>query len=122
MNDPHDPRPILAVGTDLIFETKIRSTAATLGIPVLVARSTQALAQHLESAHPCLILMDLNATGLDAAAAVAMACGHPTQPRVVAYGSHVDQALADAARKAGAHEVLPRSRFSAELPRILSTS
>ena len=34
----------------------------------------------------------------------------------VAYGSHVDKDRLDAARAAGCDEVLPRSRFSSELP------
>jgi len=37
----------------------------------------------------------------------------------VAYGSHVDKARLDAARAAGCDEVLPRSKFSAELPDLL---
>jgi hypothetical protein len=41
---------------------------------------------------------------------------------VVAYVSHVNQDLADAARLAGADEVLPRSRFVQVLPDLLSAA
>ena len=37
----------------------------------------------------------------------------------MAYGSHVDKARLDQARAAGCDEVLPRSKFSTELPDLL---
>jgi hypothetical protein len=37
----------------------------------------------------------------------------------VAFGSHVDKARLDQARAAGCDEVLPRSKFSGELPELL---
>ncbi|HEY5727136.1 MAG TPA: hypothetical protein VIV08_00850, partial [Acidimicrobiia bacterium] len=40
--------------------------------------------------------------------------------KVVAFGPHVDAAALDAATEAGAAESLPRSRFFARLPRLLS--
>jgi hypothetical protein len=40
--------------------------------------------------------------------------------RVVAFGSHVDTDLLDAARMAGVDEVLPRSVFFRRLPEVLS--
>jgi hypothetical protein len=41
---------------------------------------------------------------------------------VVGFGSHVEAELLAAARAAGCREVLPRSRFFRELPRLLGTS
>jgi len=38
---------------------------------------------------------------------------------VIAFGSHVDKARLDEARAAGCDEVMPRSRFSSELPALL---
>jgi hypothetical protein len=43
-----------------------------------------------------------------------------TGARVIAFGSHVDRDTLDAARAAGCTEVLPRSRFFADLPSLLS--
>jgi len=40
--------------------------------------------------------------------------------RIVAFGSHVDTALLEAARAAGVDEVLPRSAFFRRLPEVLS--
>ena len=40
--------------------------------------------------------------------------------RVVAFGSHVDRELLDAARAAGCEEVLPRSQFFSRLRELLA--
>lgn len=39
--------------------------------------------------------------------------------RIVGFGAHVEADLLDAARAAGAHDVLPRSRFFANLDTVL---
>lgn len=62
-----------------------------------------------------VVVVDLGRRGaLDALAAI-VASG----VRVVAFGSHVDHALLDAARAAGVDEVLPRSRFFATAAELL---
>ena len=38
---------------------------------------------------------------------------------MIAFGSHVNKARLDEARAAGCAEVLPRSKFSADLPALL---
>jgi hypothetical protein len=45
-----------------------------------------------------------------------------TRPKVIAFGAHVQTGLLEAARAAGCDEVLPRSRFSAQLPELLKES
>jgi len=64
------------------------------------------------------LIVDLNTAGVDAVAA-----GNALTPRpyVVTFVSHVDQDLAKQAADAGADQVMPRSRFTAELPQILQT-
>jgi DNA-binding NarL/FixJ family response regulator len=51
----------------------------------------------------------------DALAAIERLRAAGTGARVVAYGSHVDRALLDAAREAGADAVLARSAFFADV-------
>lgn len=109
---------VVAVLSDLIFETKIRSTAQALGIETTVVRSLAALPAELDRVHPKLLVVDLNTAGLEAVAAGNV---HAPRPFVVAYVSHVDQDLSKQAAEAGADQVLPRSRFSAELPRIMQS-
>ena len=121
MNQPGTQGAVVALLNDLIFETKIRSTAQALGIQVAVVRSVGALSEELERVQPRLLLVDLNTPGPDAVQVVATAHAHPTHPYVVAYVSHVEQDLARQAKDAGADQVMPRSRFNAELPQLLLT-
>ena len=61
------------------------------------------------------VLVDLSKSGALEALPAIVASG----TRVVAYGSHVDRTLLDAAREAGVAEVLPRSAFFTRLPSLL---
>lgn len=119
---PESPKPsVLVVINDLLFQTKIRSTAATFGVDVhCVTTEHEALAV-LDEHAPTLVIVDLNSVGEGAVEFVAMASAHPANPRVLAYVSHVDQDLAEAATAAGADQVMPRSRFNVELPTILAS-
>jgi len=125
MSEDRSTGRVVAFLNDLIFETKIRSTAQALGIETLVlrlegtvVRSLAALAAELDRVRPSLLIVDLNTAGVDAVAAGNL---HMPRPYVVAFVSHVDQDLAKQAAEAGADQVLPRSRFTIELPRILQT-
>ena len=112
---------------DLIFETKIRSTAGTIGIPVRCVRTVTELKNAIR-ATPLAVIVDLNASPDSVDVVLAAVQVPPDLPadqrpwRVTAFVSHVDQSLADAALAAGADEVLPRSRFVQELPNILGRS
>ena len=108
---------VIAVVSDLIFATKITSTAATLGVAVKVVRSLDQLSTRLSQESDALVMIDLEADGLDAESAVRLC--RESDRRVVAFGSHVRSDLLAAARDAGADEVLPRSAFTARLPDLL---
>ncbi len=118
MSEDRATGKVVAVISDLIFETKIRSTAQALGVETTVVRSLDALAAQFEGIRPSLLIVDLNTAGV---AAVAAGNVHTPRPYVVAFVSHVDQDLAKQAAEAGADQVMPRSRFTAELPRLLQT-
>lgn len=106
----------VAVVTDLIFATKIRGTAEAQGGSVRLARDAAGLAAALGEGGVRLVIVDLNADRVDAAALVRLAKAAPGSPRVVAYFSHVQGELAKAAREAGADEVMARSSFVERLP------
>jgi DNA-binding NarL/FixJ family response regulator len=122
MDNTLSPR-IMVVCTDLIFSTKITGTAKALGQPCAVARTPEKLAELLANAPPeALLIVDLNAAGLDPLAAIQLAKAHAWPPRVVAFLSHVQADLAAAARQAGADQVLARSAFTERLPEILAAA
>ncbi len=112
----------IALVTDLIFATKIRSTAEALGERIELVRNVGSLAAAAGGGAIGQVIIDLNADGLDAAGAIAAAKGLPGRPHVIAFLSHVQTELAAAAQQAGADEVMPRSTFSARLPEIIRRS
>ena len=104
--------PVLVLVRDLMFASKIRATAQSLGAPVQMLREP---AQLNETAGGRLIV-DLNQPGvLDAA----VAWKGRTAGQVVGFVSHVDTQTIQAARQAGVDQVLPRSRFVEILPELL---
>jgi len=109
----------LVVIDDLIFETKIRSTAAELGVEVRCVKSFAEARMALDGDQPGLVIVDLNSAGGAALEVVKAGASRPQPPRILAFASHVDRELARAALDSGADQVVPRSRFSAELPRLL---
>lgn len=114
---------ICVLCSDLIFATKIRSTAESLAADVRLYSGTQRLlAGMLE--RPCaLLIVDLSAAGdpFDLIEQVNRQPPEPGQrPTILAFASHVDQSAFERAEQAGANAVWPRSRFSSQLPGLLS--
>lgn len=108
------------VSRDLIFTTKITGTARALGFRIAVAGNGALAVKTIAEAKPRVVFVDLAAGDLgkpEALLAYQAAAG-PETP-IVAFGSHVDTESLDAARGAGCREVLPRSKFSAELPELI---
>ena len=110
---------------DLVFATKIRSTAESLQLPNRPARGSQALADRLkqvddgklnEPVTAVLIDLDLADAALELVEQVKT---HDRDLPVIVFGSHVETQLLDAAKQRGADFVMPRSSFTANLPAIL---
>ncbi len=112
---------IAALVTDLIFATKIASTARSLGVEVANVRTLDQLTERLSSNHDALVLIDLEAPDLDPIHAIELCKQSEHQPRTIAFGSHVRTDLIGAARRAGADEVLARSGFVGRLPSMLQS-
>jgi DNA-binding NarL/FixJ family response regulator len=110
----------LLLSRDLIFTSKITGTARALGSQVLTAGSPALALEMIERWRPRLVLVDLAAGELVAPGSI-LAYRRAAGPETtfLVFGSHVDtEALAGAAA-AGCDPVLPRSKFSAELPALL---
>ena len=112
---------IAALVPDLIFATKIASTARSLGVEVVNVRTLDQLTERLSSNHDALVLIDLEAPDLDPIHAIELCKQSEHQPRTIAFGSHVRTDLIGAARRAGADEVLARSGFVGRLPSMLQS-
>jgi CheY-like chemotaxis protein len=120
------PRPaapaVLALVADLVFASRIRGTAATLGMDVQVVRGADELLARARAAPPRLVLVDLEARAADPAGTIARLRATPggADIPIVAFGAHVNRDAIEAARAAGATRVLARSAFVRELPGLLA--
>lgn len=103
---------VLALVRDLMFVSRITSTAKATGTAIAVIRDPAALGDQSGR----LLLVDLNLPGaLETAAAWRQA----TQAPVVGFVSHVDAQTIARARQAGLDRVMARSGFVEALPDIL---
>lgn len=108
----------ILISRDLMFTSKVTGTAHQLGLRVAVVPDCAAAAARVADSPVRGVFVDLALPDQNLAQFIA-ALPSDRRPRVVAFGSHVATAQLQAARDAGCDEVLPRSRFSAELPDLL---
>jgi CheY-like chemotaxis protein len=129
----------VALVDDLFFQAKMTETARHTGVDLKTVADCDALLREAAANPGATLLLDLNARGSKPLEALARlrelshagsdasasaqpdphAPGNSAPRRVIAFLSHVQTELADQARAAGCDEVMPRSKFTAELPRIL---
>jgi DNA-binding NarL/FixJ family response regulator len=101
---------------DLIFTSRVTTTARAKGLVVTPVRSAEEAVRRAREASPACVIVDLHTAGGDLPALlVGLREACPTMPRVVAYGSHVNKELLQAARDTGCDIVLPRSKFASGL-------
>lgn len=108
----------LYIGRDLFFSSKVTGTARQLGWEMEVAANiSDAVASCENGAYRCLFF-DLEMPQSDL---VHLMDNLPEEnrPVVIAFGAHVHTERLEAARAAGCDQVMPRSRFSSELPELL---
>ena len=113
-------RRILVVCDDLFFWARIRAAAEAGGATAVRVTDGAALEAALREGGFARVLADLDARSVDPLALAARLRELPEPPTLVAFGSHVDEALLERARLAGSDEVLPNSalhRRVAELTR-----
>jgi PleD family two-component response regulator len=112
---------ILAVLDDLMFSSKIKTTAGQLGVTVTFARSADAAIAEMRKAAPSLVILDLNNARTNPLGIVASMKEDAALASIptVGYASHVQTDVINAARQAGVGEVLARSAFTTQLADIL---
>ncbi len=113
---------ILAAVDDLMFSSRISTTARAIGAAVRFARSRDAVIEAARADPPSLLILDLNSARIEALAIVAALKADAALADVPTLGfvSHVDTAAIEAARLAGVDRVLARSAFVQQLPELLS--
>ncbi|HEY4579879.1 MAG TPA: hypothetical protein VIG89_02490 [Candidatus Acidoferrales bacterium] len=109
---------VLALVDDLFFQAKMTETARRVGVALQTVSSGDALVAAAAAQAHRLVLVDLNARQGALAAVEQLRASGNAQP-IVGFLSHVQIELAEKARAAGCQEVLPRSKFSANLAEIL---
>jgi CheY-like chemotaxis protein len=117
----YDHEVILAIVDDLLFMSKIRTTAGQLGVRVTFVRSPDAALSQMRADAPAVVILDLNNPRTDPLGTVAQMKADPALAGIptVGFVSHVQTDLIDAARRAGVDQVLARSAFTQLLPDIL---
>lgn len=115
---PSTTPPVAVIVTkDLFFGSQVTGTAATRGWPVVMAMTVEALREHLAKGAVRGVILDL--AGDFTPAEVMNVLAGEVRPKTLAFGAHVHTANLQAARDAGFDQVLPRSKFSAELISLL---
>jgi CheY-like chemotaxis protein len=111
---------VLALVDDLFFQAKLAETARHVGVALQTVSTGDALVAGATAvAPPRLLLVDLNARS-GALQAIEQLHAQGNLLPVIAFLSHVQVDLAERARAAGCQQVMPRSKFTAELAAILS--
>lgn len=113
MTDPSPEQPpVLALVRDLLFGSKITSTAKTLGTSVKIIRDPSKLPGQPGKR----LLVDLTLTGaIDAAANWQKETGH----EAIGFVGHVETAIIAAARSAGISRVVSKGQFVQILPDLV---
>ena len=111
---------VVAVLTDLIFDSRLRSTAEAIGLGYRSVRTLERLHESLDSRPRAIVIVDMEVNGISACDAIAQSIAHSAKATVIAYYPHVQTELRQQAVDAGADMILPRSRFSAEITDILA--
>jgi CheY-like chemotaxis protein len=109
---------VLVLIDDLFFQAKLSETARHVGVTLQTVSNGDAMVSAAAANPPRLLVVDLNARGgpLEALQRLQSTGNHLP---VIAFLSHVQTELAEKARAAGCQQVMPRSKFTAELAAIL---
>jgi len=112
--------------SDLIFATKIRSTAEVLRVESRPARNTDMLRARLDQVddgkvnEPVTgVMIDLE-MGEHAFEMIKLASMHEAKPMVIAFAPHVMTEAMAGAERGGADRVMARGAFTSQLPELVT--
>ncbi|MFG0243470.1 MAG: hypothetical protein ACF8R9_11860 [Phycisphaerales bacterium JB054] len=114
---------ILFICADLLWATRIKSTAESVGVAARPVRTLEMLEARLADSPVHALVVDLEAgqTGLGLIERLRGEAASEAERAitVLAFGPHVMTDLFEQARAAGADRVVARGGFAAQLPQIL---
>lgn len=112
---------ILVAVDDLLFSSKIRTTAKQAGVDLTFARTPAEIIEQARRIRPDLLILDLNSVKADPIGTVATLKqdGDLRSIRTLGFVSHVHTSIIEAARAVGIDEVMARSAFAGHLAEIL---
>jgi DNA-binding NarL/FixJ family response regulator len=115
---------ILVAVDDMLFSSKIRTTAKQAGVEIAFARTPADIIGQARALKPALVIFDLNSAKADPIATVGALKADVELARIPTLGfvSHVHTAIIEAARQAGIDEVMARSAFAGQLAEILTAA
>jgi CheY-like chemotaxis protein len=111
---------VLAVVEDLFFTVKINESAKRAGVPIAFVKSQRDALDQAPTAS--LIILDLNFESIDPISLIRKLKTDPSVAKIqlLAYVSHVQGDLKQAAQEAGCDMVLARSAFSQNLLQLMT--
>ncbi|MFK7778474.1 MAG: response regulator [Gimesia sp.] len=112
---------IVILCSNMMFLSKITGVADHLGFSHATATNSKRALELITDQARQLILIDMNLPNLDWEL---LASIHQTDSNLqsIAFGPHVDTEQFQKARAAGCTQVIPRSKFSAQLPQLLQAA
>lgn len=112
--------------SDLIFSTKIRTTAEILQVESRPARNIDMLRARLDREDDgkvnepvTCVMIDLE-MGDHAFEMIKLAVNHEAKPRVIAFAPHVMTGAIAGAERVGADQVMARGSFTNQLPELIT--
>jgi len=112
---------ILAAVDDLLFSSKIRTTAKQAGVELLFARTPPEILEQPRTLRPSRVIFDLNSARAEPMQTIATLKQDPelSSIRTLGFVSHVHTDVIEEARRAGVDNVMARSAFASQLAEIL---
>ena len=110
---------VLFVSDDVFFWARVQGTAKTLGRDIQRIGDEASMDAAFREGGVARVIVDLGVRSVDALAWARRWKAVSPAPRLLAFGSHVDEAGLAAARDAGFDEVMPNSKFNRSLAELL---
>ncbi|HEV8479546.1 MAG TPA: response regulator [Candidatus Eisenbacteria bacterium] len=111
-------RRVFVACDDMFFRVNLEARIRSAGLEPVGVERLDAVNEALQAGPPRAAFVDLHLRGQQAIPIIERLAGAKPGMPIISFGSHVDQDLLDAARRAGA-VALPRSRFDREFATLL---